>query len=41
MHGFVRRFAPHLTQRLIELAVRAPTPEAIERLFADVELPTR
>jgi LysR family cys regulon transcriptional activator len=41
MHGFVRRFAPHLTQLLIELAVRAPTPEAIERLFADVELPTR
>lgn len=41
MHGFVRRFAPHLTQRLIELAVRASTPEAIERLFADVELPVR
>jgi len=41
MHEFLRRFAPHLTTRLVDHAVRAPNREALERLFEDIELPTR
>ncbi len=41
MNGFMRQFAPHLTQRFVELAVRAPNGDALEELFADIELPTR
>jgi LysR family cys regulon transcriptional activator len=41
MHEFMRRFAPHITPRLLDHAVRAPNREALERLFQDVELPAR
>jgi LysR family cys regulon transcriptional activator len=41
MHEFMRRFAPHVTPRLVDHAVRAPNREALERLFQDIELPTR
>jgi LysR family cys regulon transcriptional activator len=41
MQAFIRRFAPHLTPRLVELAVRSPSPGAVDALFADIALPTR
>jgi LysR family cys regulon transcriptional activator len=41
MHEFMRQFAPHLTARLVDHAVRAKSREALERLFQDVELPMR
>jgi LysR family cys regulon transcriptional activator len=39
MYDFMRLFAPHLTRRLVEQALRAPTPEEVAALFEDIRLP--
>jgi LysR family transcriptional regulator, cys regulon transcriptional activator len=45
LRGFVREFiqdfAPHVTPRLAENAIRVSKPEDVERLFEKIELPTR
>jgi LysR family cys regulon transcriptional activator len=41
MHDFMRRFAPHLTPKLVDSAVRVGTSEGFERLFSDITLPIR
>jgi LysR family cys regulon transcriptional activator len=40
MYEFLRAFAPHLTRRLVDQAVRAGSGSELARLFEDVELPT-
>jgi len=40
MYEFLKSFAPHLTRRLVDQAVRAVTGPELARLFVDVELPT-
>jgi LysR family cys regulon transcriptional activator len=39
MYEFMRLFAPHLTRRVVEQAIRAGTPEAVDALFANQRLP--
>jgi LysR family cys regulon transcriptional activator len=41
MYEFLQLFAPHLTRRLVDRAQSAGTPEEVEALFADVQLPLR
>jgi LysR family cys regulon transcriptional activator len=41
MYEFLKGFAPHLTRRTVDLAIRAASPEELQRLFADVALPER
>jgi LysR family cys regulon transcriptional activator len=39
MYDFMRLFAPHLTRRLVEQALRAATPEESAALFEPIKLP--
>lgn len=39
MFDFMQAFAPHLTRARVEAAILADTPEALEQIFANVELP--
>lgn len=39
MYDFIKLFAPHLTQELVEKAMLEKDPDALEVLFADIELP--
>jgi LysR family cys regulon transcriptional activator len=39
MYEFMRAFAPHLTRRLIDLAIRAKTTPELDELFQGVSLP--
>ncbi|MCU0976259.1 MAG: HTH-type transcriptional regulator CysB [Steroidobacteraceae bacterium] len=39
MYDFMRLFAPHLSRRLVEQALRAATPEESAALFEDIRLP--
>jgi LysR family cys regulon transcriptional activator len=41
MYEFLKTFAPHLNRRLVDLAVRAGSGDELNKLFADVALPTR
>ena len=41
MYDFLKAFAPHLNRRLVDLAIRANTPEELAAVFADVALPVR
>ena len=41
MYDFMERFAPHLTRDVVEKAVALRDPIAIEKSFADFELPVR
>lgn len=41
MYDFMERFAPHLTRDVVEKAVALRDSQAIEKLFADFELPIR
>ena len=36
---FMKDFAPHLTRARVEAAILAETPEDLERVFHNVELP--
>jgi LysR family cys regulon transcriptional activator len=40
MYEFLKAFAPHLTRRLVDQAVRAGSGAELARLFEDVALPT-
>lgn len=39
MYEFMKAFAPHLNRRLVDLAIRAQSPEELAGLFRDVDLP--
>lgn len=39
MFEFIESFAPHLKRKLVEQTVACSTPQEIEALFADIELP--
>jgi LysR family transcriptional regulator, cys regulon transcriptional activator len=39
MYEFMRLFAPHLTRRRVDLAIRASSAEELAAVFADVALP--
>ncbi len=39
MYDFMQLFAPHLTRRLVDRALRAPSAERAEAVFADLRLP--
>jgi LysR family cys regulon transcriptional activator len=39
MYDFMRLFAPHLERRLVEQALRAPTPEESAAPFESIRLP--
>ena len=39
MFDFMKDFAPHLTRARVEAAILAETPEDLERVFLNVELP--
>ncbi len=39
MYEFLRQFAPHLKRRVVEQALRAKDPLAVERIFEGVSLP--
>jgi LysR family cys regulon transcriptional activator len=41
MYDFMVRFAPHLTRPLVEKAIQLKYSAEVEKLFADIELPTR
>jgi LysR family transcriptional regulator, cys regulon transcriptional activator len=41
MYDFMERFAPHLTRERVDRAVTLKSPEEIDKLFEDVELPVR
>ncbi len=41
MYEFLKSFAPHLTRRLIDQAIRAGEGPPLEELFSDIELPLR
>jgi LysR family cys regulon transcriptional activator len=41
MYEFLKVFAPHLNRRLVDLAVRAGSGDELNKLFEDVQLPTR
>ena len=38
---FMKLLAPHLTKRLVDQAVRTSSQEALDELFADIDLPVR
>ncbi|HUO94956.1 MAG TPA: HTH-type transcriptional regulator CysB [Steroidobacteraceae bacterium] len=40
MYEFMRTFAPHLSRRLVDQAIRAGAGDELARLFEDVALPT-
>ncbi|MEI8299230.1 MAG: HTH-type transcriptional regulator CysB [Pseudomonadota bacterium] len=40
MYEFMKTFAPHLTRRLVDQAVRAGAGPELARLFANIDLPT-
>jgi LysR family cys regulon transcriptional activator len=39
MYDFIRLFAPQLTRKLVDQALRAPSSERVEEVFADLKLP--
>lgn len=39
MYEFMKTFAPHLNRRLVDLAIRAQSPEELAGLFRDLQLP--
>jgi hypothetical protein len=39
MYDFMRLFAPHRERRLVEQALRAPTPEESAAVFENIRLP--
>jgi len=39
MYEFLKDFAPHLTRRLVDQAIRAGSGEELAALFADIDLP--
>jgi LysR family cys regulon transcriptional activator len=39
MYDFLQLLAPHLTKRLVDRAGNASSPEDVDALFADAELP--
>jgi len=39
MYEFMQLFAPHLVRKVVERALRAPSPERAEAVFADLKLP--
>lgn len=39
MYEFMQLFAPHLTRKLVDRALRAPSAEQAEAVFADLRLP--
>ncbi|KPJ81085.1 MAG: CysB family transcriptional regulator [Gammaproteobacteria bacterium SG8_30] len=39
MYDFMQLFAPHLTRKLVDRALRAPSAERAEAVFADLRLP--
>ena len=41
LREFIKAFAPHVTPRLIDEAVRAGDPKAVDLLFERIEIPTR
>ena len=41
MYDFMVRFAPHLTRPLVEKAIQLKYSAEVDKLFADIELPTR
>ena len=41
MYDFMVRFAPHLTRPLVEKAIQLKYSAEVEKLFADIALPTR
>ncbi|WP_413698661.1 HTH-type transcriptional regulator CysB [Psychromonas sp. KJ10-10] len=41
MYEFMVRFAPHLTRPLVEKAIQLKYTEEVNKLFEDIELPTR
>ncbi len=40
MFEFIETFAPHLSKMVVEEAMQQRTQEAVDRLFADIKLPT-
>ena len=40
MYEFLKDFAPHLTRRLVDQAIRAGSGAELDRLFEGVDLPT-
>jgi len=41
MLEFIEMFAPHLTRERVEAAVQSPDREALQTLFADIEIPVK
>jgi LysR family cys regulon transcriptional activator len=41
MYEFLKSFAPHLTRRLIDQAIRAGEGPELDALFSDLDLPLR
>lgn len=39
MYNFIKEFAPHLTEERIGQAIACTSPQQVEELFADIELP--
>jgi hypothetical protein len=39
MYDFMKLFAPHLTRKLVDQALRAPDAAAVEAAFKAVRLP--
>lgn len=39
MYNFIEGFAPHLTRELVDQTMACSTPQQVEELFADIELP--
>lgn len=39
MYNFIEAFAPHLTPALVEQTIACTTPQQVNELFADIELP--
>jgi len=39
MYEFIRLFAPHLTQEIIQQSMRTKTKQELEEIFKDIELP--
>lgn len=39
MYNFIEAFAPHLTRELVDQTMACSTPQQVEELFADIELP--
>jgi LysR family cys regulon transcriptional activator len=41
MYEFLKVFAPHLSRRLVDQAIRAGSGDELDQLFRDVALPSR